>query len=172
MQRRDCGLQHVGTAAAERQRPLECGASRRDLVGVPERPVLEENDRVFGEARVAPGVVHQHQREQSVHLGLVGHQLGERTAESDRLCREVAATAVALVEDQVDDREDGGDAVGKQGAGGTRNGIPAALILRFARTSRFAIVASGTRNARAISVVSPPRLRNVSATCASSASAG
>ena len=68
----------------------------------------------FGEARVAPGVVHQHQREQSVHLGLVGHQLGERTAESDRLCREVAATAVALVEDQVDDREHGGDAVGKQ----------------------------------------------------------
>ena len=51
--------------------------------------------------------------------------------------------------------------------------MPAALIFRFARTSRWAIVASGTRNARAISaVVSPPSVRSVSATCASVASAG
>ena len=51
--------------------------------------------------------------------------------------------------------------------------MPAARIFRFARTSRCAIVASGTRNARAISsVVSPPSVRSVSATCASSASAG
>ena len=38
-------------------------------------------------------------------LGLVGHQLGERAAEPDRLGRQVDAPAVALVEDQVDDRE-------------------------------------------------------------------
>src|SRR4051794_20077706 len=51
--------------------------------------------------------------------------------------------------------------------------MPAALILRLARTSRCAIVASGTRNARAISsVVRPPSVRSVSATCASVASAG
>ena len=57
--------------------------------------------------------------------------------------------------------------------GGTRNGMPASLILRFARTRRFAIVSSGTRNARAISPpVSPPSVRRVSATCASRPSAG
>ena len=51
--------------------------------------------------------------------------------------------------------------------------MPAALIFFFARTSRCAIVGSGTRNACAISVVvSPPSVRSVSATCASVASAG
>lgn len=51
--------------------------------------------------------------------------------------------------------------------------MPAALTLRLARTSRCAIVASGTMNARAISsVVRPPSVRSVSGTCASSASAG
>ena len=49
-----------------------------------------------------------------MHLGLVGHQLGERAPEPDRLGREVAAAAVALVEDQVDDREHRGEAVGEQ----------------------------------------------------------
>ena len=51
--------------------------------------------------------------------------------------------------------------------------MPAALIFRLARTSRWAIVASGTSSARAISgVVSPPSVRSVSATCASVASDG
>jgi hypothetical protein len=116
VQRRDRRLQHVGIAAAERQRAIERGPSRRDLVEVPERSILiaEEDDRAVGEARVAPGVVHQHQRQQAVHLGLVGHQLGERAPEPDRLGREVAAAAVALVEDQVDDRESRSEAVGEQ----------------------------------------------------------
>ena len=49
----------------------------------------------------------------------------------------------------------------------------AALILRFARTRRWAIVGSVTRKARAISgVARPPRVRSVSATRASGASAG
>ncbi len=51
--------------------------------------------------------------------------------------------------------------------------MPASRIFRFARTIRWARVASGTRNARAISgVVRPPRVRRVRATRASSASAG
>ncbi len=51
--------------------------------------------------------------------------------------------------------------------------MPAWRILRFARTSRWAIVASGTRKARAISgVVMPARVRRVSATWASKDSAG
>src|ERR1700677_1610164 len=57
--------------------------------------------------------------------------------------------------------------------GGTRNGIPAALILVFARVRRRFIVSCGTRNARAISgVLRPATARSVSATCASVASAG
>ncbi len=49
----------------------------------------------------------------------------------------------------------------------------ASRILPLARTSRCAIVASGTRKARAISAVaSPPRSRSVSATCAARPSAG
>ena len=53
------------------------------------------------------------------------------------------------------------------------NGIPASLIFRFARESRRFIVSGSTRKARAISsVVKPPSARSVSATCASSASAG
>src|SRR5918996_418739 len=49
----------------------------------------------------------------------------------------------------------------------------AALILRLARTRRWAIVDSGTRNDRATSSVdSPPSSRSVRATCASVDSAG
>ena len=49
-----------------------------------------------------------------MHLGLVGHQLGERAPEPDRLGGEVSAAAVALVEYQVDDREHRGEPVGEQ----------------------------------------------------------
>jgi hypothetical protein len=56
---------------------------------------------------------------------------------------------------------------------GTAYGMRASRILPFARTSRWAIVAVGTRKARAISSVSrPPSVRRVRATCASGASAG
>jgi len=57
-----------------------------------------------------------------VHLGLVGHQLGECATEPDRLDREVSAAAVALVEDQVDDGEHRGEAVGKQAAAARETG--------------------------------------------------
>jgi hypothetical protein len=51
--------------------------------------------------------------------------------------------------------------------------MPASRIFRFARTSRCASVASGTRKARATSsVCRPPTSRSVSATCDSTASAG
>ena len=55
---------------------------------------------------------------QAVHLGLVGHELGERRAEPQRLRGEVDAAAVALVEDQVDDREHRGQPLREQVAGG------------------------------------------------------
>ena len=62
---------------------------------------------------------------------------------------------------------------GRSASCGTRYGMRASWIFRFARTSRWAMVASGTRNARAISGVDrPPSSRSVSATRASGASAG
>src|SRR5439155_9389634 len=47
VQGRDRRLQHVGIAAAERQRAIERGPPLRDLVDVPERSILiaEEHDR-------------------------------------------------------------------------------------------------------------------------------
>ena len=55
----------------------------------------------------------------------------------------------------------------------TSNRVPLSRNWRFARESRCAIVGTDTRNARAISCVDkPPIVCNVSATCASSASAG
>ena len=166
VQRRDRCLEHVAVAPAERQSAIDGGPSLLDLVVVPERAILvaEEDHRVVRESRVAPRVVDEHQREQPVHLGLVGHQLGERAAEPDRLRSEVASPAVALVEDQVDDGEHGGQSIGEQMGRRDAKRIPAALIFRFARTRRLAIVSSGTRKARAMSSVrSPPSVRSVRA---------
>ena len=59
------------------------------------------------------------------------------------------------------------------GEDGTVNRIPVSRIFRLARTSRCASVASGTTKAAAMSlVVSPATNRRVSATRASTASAG
>jgi hypothetical protein len=61
---------------------------------------------VLVDARRAPRVVQEHQREQSPHLGVVGHQLAQQQAESDRLVAQLFADetvalggGVALVED-------------------------------------------------------------------------
>src|SRR5579859_623676 len=62
---------------------------------------------------------------------------------------------------------------GRSASAGMRYGIPASRILALARTSRWGMVVSGTRNACAISaVVSPPSSRRVSATRAAAPSAG
>ena len=76
---------------------------------IPARAVLvcEQYELSGDEPRIAPRVMQQHQREQAPHLGLVRHQLGEHAPEADRLRRQIDAAAVALVEDQVDDREHG-----------------------------------------------------------------
>ena len=84
------------------------------------------------------------------------------------------ARRVALVEDQVEHVQHRARAVARaRRSGGSANGVPAALIVSFARLIRCAIVASGTRNARAISaVVRPPTARSVSAICEARESAG
>ncbi len=50
-------------------------------------------------------------------FGLLGKQLRERVPEPERLGREVAASAVPLVEDEVDDDEHGGEPVREQVVG-------------------------------------------------------
>ena len=59
----------------------------------------------------------QHQGQQSLNLRLVGHQLCERPPQPDRLGRELVPPAVSLVEDEVDDREHGGQPVRKEMVG-------------------------------------------------------
>jgi hypothetical protein len=68
--------------------------------------------------------VQQHQSQQPEYVGLVGHQLGERGAEADRLRGELAAAVIALVEDQVDDRQYRCQAVGQQMRGRDPEGDP------------------------------------------------
>ena len=78
-----------------------------ELGGVPARPVLvcEQHELAVLKPGLAARVVEQHQRLESVHLGLVRHQLGERRPKPERFGRQVDAAAVALVEDQIDDGE-------------------------------------------------------------------
>ena len=82
---------------------------------VPPRAVLLADREVAAalvDTRDAPRVVQEHQREQSPHLGVVGHQLAQQQAQPDRLVTQLFAhetvalgSRVALVEDQVDHAE-------------------------------------------------------------------
>jgi hypothetical protein len=118
---RDPGLQHVGAGGREPQGPLEQGVGLGDLVPVPARAilVLEQHELAGGVgARLAPGVVEEHEGEQPERLGLVGHQLGEGPGQADRLRGELAADQgirgrgqVALVEDEVERGEHRGQAL-------------------------------------------------------------
>ena len=116
MQTRDRRLHDVRTTAAQRQRSVQHDAAVGDLRLIPERAVLvgEHDDLVVAEAGVPPCVEQQHHGQQSVHLRLVGHELDERPAEQERLRREFAPAAVALVEDQINDREDREEPIGQQ----------------------------------------------------------
>src|SRR2546428_3955851 len=104
-----------------------------------------------------------------------------RSAEPERILAQRGAhpvvaggRRVALVEHEVQHLEHRGQARGELGAGGgTSKGTRASRRVRLARTIRWAMVASGTRKARAISsVVRPPSRRSVSATRASVESTG
>jgi hypothetical protein len=115
--------------------------------------------------------------QQPVNLRVVRKQLGERTSQPDCLRRHLVAAAVALVEDQVNDRKNGVETLAEQVNRWHSKRDPRSFDLRLARTSRCAIVRSGTRKARAISsVVSPPRVpqgeRNLRLDCERRVTAG
>jgi hypothetical protein len=99
MQGRDRRLHDVRTASAQGEGPVERRPSGGDLRRVPERAVLlGERDQVAApKPRLAAGVAQQHHhRQQAVHLRLVGHQLGERPPEPERLGRQLAAAPVRV----------------------------------------------------------------------------
>jgi hypothetical protein len=118
VQRRDRGLDPV-RADRRSRRALEHRARLGDQRGIPPRAVLigegyRETVRV--RPRSAPRLGEEHQTEQPRHLGFVGDQLVEQPRQPDRLRRQVralervtGARRVSLVEDQVQDVEDGRD---------------------------------------------------------------
>jgi len=75
--------------------------------------------------------VQQHQSQQPVHLGLVGHELRQQPSQPDRLGSKIAAVGVALVEDQVDHRQHRRQAVRQHRAGRHRKRDPGRLDLEL-----------------------------------------
>ena len=120
MERRDRGLELVRARPAEAQRAVEQAAALLDPGRVPERVVLvlEQHERLAA-ARLAAGVVEEHQRRQAERLRLVRHQHGEELAEPHRLVAELVANrrAVARVEDEVERRERRGGPFGEEVVG-------------------------------------------------------
>ena len=90
-----------------------------DHRAVPPRPVLiaQEHEVALDRAGRHPRLAEQHQRQQPRRLGLVGHQLDERTSEPDRLApqRGPFRTVEPGVVDQVQDRQDRPEPVGQVG---------------------------------------------------------
>jgi hypothetical protein len=82
--------------------------------------VGEQHQLTVAKPRLEASVVQQHQRQQSMHLGLIGHQLGQRSAESQGFGGELAPGGrdrVPLVEDQVHDRDYGAQPLRQQMVG-------------------------------------------------------
>ncbi len=76
--------------------------------------IAEQHELAVAKPRLAPGVVQEHDRQQPVNLGLVREQFGQRAPQPDSLRCQLVAAAVALVEDQVDDRENGVETLTEQ----------------------------------------------------------
>ena len=127
-------------------------------------------------AREARGL-QLHQRDESVHLrtrrapARRGSRPSRRASShsAGRIQIVAGRRGVALVEDEVDHLEHRRQPLARAPRrAAPRTARCASASVRLARTIRWAIVGSGTRNARAISsVVSPPSSRSVSATRAS-----
>jgi hypothetical protein len=58
--------------------------------------------------------VHQHHRQEPANLGVLGKQFGQRASQPDGLGGELIAAAVALIEDQVDNGENGIEPLAEQ----------------------------------------------------------
>ena len=136
------------------------------------RVLVEEEDGFSSGADAGPGAggLDLHEGYETVDLWFAGGEFGEDAAEAESVFAEGGADevfagggGVALVEDEVDDLEDGGEAGGEIGAAGDFEGD-----VFFAKGAFGTDDGSGVRKARAISgVVRPPRRRRVRAVRAS-----
>ena len=124
------GLERVGPELATALARAGFGARERgkaaaDQKLIPPRPVLvQQQDRLAGRAGACAQTrgLDLHERNEAVHLGLVGRQLGQDAAETQRFLAQLrphpvvaGGGRVALVEDEVDHLEHGGQALGKLG---------------------------------------------------------
>ena len=124
VQGRDRRLDLIATRLSEPQRPVQYANPFLDLSPVPARAVLvgqQDQLPLRAGTRGAARVVEQHQREQPERLGLGGHQRRQQLAQPQRLRAQLGAQqvlagggGVALVEDQVDDREHRVQAIGQR----------------------------------------------------------
>jgi hypothetical protein len=88
LQCRDRGLQLVLARTPQAHRTLQLREAFADAVLIPERSVLRVERDVSAPRIHASGaarVVQMHQRQQSPHLGVVGHQPAQQFAKADRL---------------------------------------------------------------------------------------
>ncbi len=84
----DRGLQLIGPDAAFAQGVVEQRGGLVDLIALPAATilVLERNEVAFAvDARVAPGVLQEHQSEEAGCFGLVRHELHEGSAQTNRV---------------------------------------------------------------------------------------
>ena len=124
---RDGRLHLVGARPPPAQRGIQQPHPLGDPAGVPAAAVLIlEQHQVTGviDAGVAAGVMQQHERAQAEYLGLVGHQVGQRAGQPDRLGAQPLphqvsprGRGVALAEQQVDHAEHAAEPLRQQVTG-------------------------------------------------------
>ncbi len=120
MDSHDRGLELVRAVATHASRPRDEIERLVDGLPLPQGPILvrQQNERsIAPEAGCGAREVEPHQRQQPERLGLVGHQPHEERSEPLGISGELAAFGrltcrreVALVEDEVEDAQDLGQA--------------------------------------------------------------
>ena len=172
-----------GPGSPHPERPLDERGALLDPGAVPATPILvvEEDELAVGaDAGLAARIVQEHQGQQAERLGLVRHQPDQDAAEPDRLRAQLAPDerlarrrVVALVEDQVQDLQDPVEALGQEVV--RRDSIGDAGVADLPLRAHEPLGErrlgheEGPRDLRRLS---PPRVRSVRATRASSGRAG
>ena len=150
--------ERFGAASAASPRRISSRSQRRAVL------VEQQHRLARGPTRAPqPRRLDLHQRDEAVDFRLLRRELGENSAQPQRVLAEgrphpvvARGRGVALVEDEVDDLEHRRQTLGALGPTRHLEGNPASASVRFARTMRWATVGSGTRKARAISSVVRP----------------
>src|SRR5215470_9943088 len=118
MARGDCGLQRVlAQGTRERLRACESVKTSAHEELVPARPVLvQKQDWLAAGSHASANArcLQLHQCDEAVHLGVLGHELRKDSPEAQSILTKLrahpvlaASGGVSLVEDEVDDLEDG-----------------------------------------------------------------